>query len=61
MEVEVNELWGERRTYILKSVEDCKDDSTLKSIYELVVETNDVITMGQFVALPVSKYKYWGK
>ena len=52
MKVQVNELWKGGQTYVLESIEDCAGDDTLISLYELVVEFNHVITMGQFVAHP---------
>ena len=55
MKVQVNELWKGGRTYIIESILDCAGDDTLISLYELVVEFNDVITMGQFVAHPVGR------
>ena len=54
MKVQVNELWNGGQTYVLESIEDCNGDDTLISLYQLVVETGDVITMGAFVALEAS-------
>ena len=55
MKVQVNELWKGGRTYVLESILCCEGDDTLVSLYELVVETNGTITMGQFVAHPTGR------
>ena len=55
MKVKINDL-NNHTSYIAENRDECKDE-TDKSVYDLVVQFNDVITMGKVIGHPVKNKK----
>jgi hypothetical protein len=53
MKVKIHDL-NDGSIYVAKSVEDCKD-STDKSVYQEVVSSGEVITMGKVIGEPANE------
>ncbi len=51
MKVEIHSII-DQTFYVANSVESCKDN-TDKSIFEEVVKSNDVVTMGMYIGKPI--------